>query len=375
MSSARSSRGVSRSSRPEICSTMTSDGMDGSDTESSPLPCVTPPLQRLRRITMHRSAPSSPFYDGQNPAFGLNNFSNHRVPHARPSLQRQRRITLHGDSTSPFSSNDLSWPQLSHFLPNDAGYSSMPAPPSLFAESFPPSIPSGSAFSSGSEYSAPDASLLSPPSMMQMPFPSIPQTSTVDVYDPTSSSMRSYSSHDPSLTMEMGQYCGSLASTPPNQSISSPDNPWGIPAGSFSVMSSPNNPSLINPSDIATRQPTQGTRNITEYDQLFLHDPRNTYSAGVNQVNYDIPPYAGSPFSSSSYTSENYTPYQMLLDYNPIPQTAPSLRYSPGPQNALQLEFSTATTDLPTADVSETGPLDPELLLMDFYVPQNTNEQ
>ncbi|SJL02548.1 uncharacterized protein ARMOST_05879 [Armillaria ostoyae] len=352
---ARSSRGVSRSSHSKMYSPMMLDGMRDAQ---SPLPYVTPPLQRPRRITLHGSSLSSPVYDRQN--HELPNYSDPWVPHARASLKRRRCITLHGDPALPFSSNDLSWrSQPSHYLPNDSNSSNMSAPPSLFAAS----IPSVSAFSPGSVYNASETSLQSPPTMS---FPSIPQTSFVDVYDTASSSLHSYSSHGPSPITEMGQYCGSFTS--PNL-----DNPWGIPAGSLSALSSPPSfPSLINPSDNATGQLIHGARHSTDCDQLFLHNRRNPYSAG-NQVNHDISPQGAPPFSSSSsYTSENHEPYQLPLDYNPILQTASSdLHYSPGLQNALQLEFGTTTLDLSNIDMSETGPLDPELLLMDFYVPQN----
>ncbi|KAK0207026.1 hypothetical protein DFS33DRAFT_637992 [Desarmillaria ectypa] len=362
---ARSSYDGSWNSRSEIYSTMMSDRMDGPDTNTpSPLPHVTSPLQRPRQITLHGSSSSSPLYNGQNPVSELNNYSDPWIPHGRP-LQRRRCITLHGDSTSAFS-DDSSWhAQPFRYLPNNADYSNMPVPPSLSAESFFP-VPSVSAFSPGSEYSASDTSFLSPPSTML--FPSIPQTSLVNIYDPTSSFLRPYPSHGSSPTTEMRQYCES--STSLNQSMSR-DNPWGMQAGSLSVLSNPPTPSFANPSEFATGP---RTRHSAECDQSFLHDPRNTYPPGFNQVNHDISPYAESPFSSSSYMSENYTPYQPLLDYNPMPQTASSLHYSPGLQNALQLEFGTATLDLLNTDVSETGPLDPELLLMDFHAPQN-NEQ
>ncbi|KAK0243298.1 hypothetical protein EDD85DRAFT_323589 [Armillaria nabsnona] len=349
---ARSSHGVSRSSRFKMYSPMMLDGMRDA---RSPLPYVTPPLQRPRRITLHRSSLPSPVYDRQN--HELSNYSDPLVPHARASLKRQRRITLHGDSALPFSSNDLSGhSQPFHYLPNDSNYSNMSAPPSLFSAS----MPSVSAFSPGSVYSASETT---PPTMS---FPSIPQTSFVDVYDTASSSLHSYPSLGPSPTTEMGQYCGSFAS--PNL-----DNPWGIPAGSLSALSSPPNPSLIHPSDIATGQLIYSARRSTDCDQSFLNNRRNPYSAGVNQMNHDISPQGVPPFSSSSsYTPENHEPYQLPLDYNPILQTASSdLHYSPGLQNALQLEFGTTTLDLSNIDMLENGPLDPELLLMDFYVPKN----
>ncbi len=323
--------------------------LDGMRDARFPLPYVTPPLQRPRRITLHGSSLSSPVYDRQN--HELSNYSDPLVPHARLSLKRQRRITLHGDSALPFPSNDLSGhSQPFHYLPNDSNYSNMSAPPSLFAAS----MPSVSAFSPGSVYNASETSLQSPPTMS---FPSIPQTSFVDIYDTASSSLHSYP------TTEMGQYCGSFTS--PNL-----DNPW---AGSLSALTSPPNPSLIHPSDITTGQLIHSARRSTDYDQSFLNNRRNPYSAGVNQVNHDISPQGVPPFSSSSsYAPENHEPYQLPLDYNPILQTASSdLHYSPGLQNALQLEFGATTLDLSNIDMSETGLLDPELLLMDFYVPQN----
>ncbi|KAK0230253.1 hypothetical protein IW262DRAFT_1337202 [Armillaria fumosa] len=352
---ARSFRGVSRGSRSETYSPMMLDGMRDA---RSPLSCVTPPLQRRRRITLHGSSLSSLVYDGQH--HELSHYSDPCIPHDR-SLKRRRCVTFHGDSALPFSCNDLSQcSQPLHDIPNDSNGPNMSAPPSLFAAS----IPSASAFSPGSVYySASETSLQSPPTIS---FPSIPQASLVDVFDTASSSLHSYSSHDPSPIMEMGQYCGS--STSPNL-----DNPWGVPAGSLSALSSPSNPSLLNPSDIATGQLIQGARHSTGYDQL-LHNPRNPHSREVNQVNLVSSPQDTPPFSSSSsYTLENHEPYQLPLDYIPVPQTASSdLHYFPGLRNALQLEFSAATLDLSeNIDVSEseTGPLDPELLLMDFYMP------
>ncbi|KAK0499551.1 hypothetical protein EDD18DRAFT_855527 [Armillaria luteobubalina] len=253
---------------------------------------------------------------------------------------------------------------LNYFMicPNDSNDPNMSASPSHFAAS----IPSVSAFSPGSVYySASETSLQSPPAIS---FPSIPQASLIHVFDTTSSSLHPYSSHDPSPIVETGQYYGSLTS--PNL-----DNPWSVPAGSLSTLSSPSNPSFLNPSDNATGQLIQDARHSTGYDQ-FLRNPRNPYSRGVNQVNLVSSPQDAPPFSSSSsYTSESYEPYQLPLNSILFPQTASSdLHYSPGLRNALQLEFSTATLDLSeNIDVSEseTGPLDPELLLMDFYMPQD----
>ncbi|KAK0491528.1 hypothetical protein IW261DRAFT_94517 [Armillaria novae-zelandiae] len=355
---ARSPSAVSRGSRSNMSSPMMLDGMRDA---RSPLPYVTPPLQRPRRITLHGSSLSSHVYDRQH--HELSHYSNPWVPHDRSVLKRRRCITLHGDSALPISSNDFSQrSQPFHDIPNDSNDPNMLAPGSLSAGS----IPSISAFSPGSVYySASETSLQSPPTLL---FPSIPQTSLVDVCDNTSSPSRSYSSHGPSPITEMSQYSGSLTS--PNL-----DNPWGVPAGSLSALSSPSNPSLLNPSYTATGQLIQGAQHSTGYDQ-YLHGPRNPYSRGVNQVNYFSSPQGAPPFSSSSsYTSENYEPYQLPLNYNPIPQTASSdLHYSPGLQNALQLEFSAPTLNLSeNVDVSEseTDPLDSELLLMNFYMPQS----
>ncbi|KAK0190430.1 hypothetical protein F5146DRAFT_1044185 [Armillaria mellea] len=330
---ARSSRGVFQAPHSKMYSPMMLDGMSDA---RSPLPYVTPPLQRPRRITLHGSSLPSPVYDKQNNE--LSNYSDLWVPHARASLKRRRRVTLHGDSALPISSDDLNCrSQPFHDMPNDSNYSNMSALPSLFVAS----IPSVSAFSPGSVYSASETSLQSPSTIS---FPSIPQTSLVDIYESSSSSLRSYSSHDPLPITEMGQYCGSFTS--PNLG-----NPWGIPAGSLNALGSPRNPSLLNPSDISTGQLIHGARE-------------------------NVSPQGALPFSSSSsYTSETHEPYQLPLDYNPIPPTAPSDHHcSPGLQNALQLEFGTSTLDLSEnidMSESETGPLDPELLLMDFYMPQN----
>ncbi|KAG7447672.1 uncharacterized protein BT62DRAFT_993318 [Guyanagaster necrorhizus] len=375
----RSSRGASHSSRSDISDiyfNMMSDGMGDLGTViPSPLPHANPPLQRHRRITLHGNLPSYPSYGGQNLDTELSHHSHSfdysPIPQTRQSVQRQRRITLHGGSTLPFSSIDPSLrSQPYHYLPNNADSGHLLAPSESPFEFFP-SIPSFQSFSQ-IMYSSSETSLPSAPSTTS--FPSVPQTSDVDVYDTAPYPLGFYSLHDPLSTTEIPQFCGS---TSPNESMSS-SSPWGIPAGSLGILSSHSSSSLGNPSEHATGELLNQTGYSAECDRLSLLGPsRHVHSPGINQMRHDISPHVESPFSSiSSYSTDNHTPYQPLLnsDLSSILQTEPTPNYSSQLENALQLEFSTATLDLSSVDMSGTEPLDPELLLMDFYVPHDTEE-